>query len=162
MSHTLYLFSVFFHILASALWIGGMIFLITALIPAIKKNPDKVNLLYNISIRFRTAGWIALIILIITGWFQLYYRGAEFSADYFINNSFGKIALSKIAVALTILIISAIHDFKIGIRAMEEWKINPSGEKTMRLRNSSRILGKINFLLTLIAVALGVLLSRGL
>jgi uncharacterized membrane protein len=162
MSHSLYLFSVFLHILAAALWIGGMVFLIAVLIPAVKKHPDKIALLNTIALKFRTAGWIALILLLGTGIIQLEFRGVEWSLDYFTSSEFGKLAGIKIIVFSIIILLSFYHDFFLGTKAMEEWKKNPDDPKTISLRNTSRFLGRINFLLALLAAALGVLLVRGL
>ena len=161
MNHTLYLVSVFLHILASALWIGGMIFLIAVIIPSVKNNPDKISLMGSIALKFRTAGWMALILLLITGMIQLQFRGAQWNMEYFTSSFFGKLAGIKILAFSVILLLSFIHDFFIGTKAMEAWQKDPDNPKTISLRNTSRILGRLNFLLALLAAALGVLLVRG-
>lgn len=161
MSHGLYIFSIFLHISAACLWLGGMLFLILAFIPGIKNHPDKVDLISSVSLKFRVAGSVALIILFITGILQLEYRGIHWNLDFFMSSFFGKMAGLKIIVFTLILLTSLIHDYYIGTRAIEAWKINPENPKSIALRKSSRMLGRINFLLALIAVFLGVVLVRG-
>ncbi len=161
MNHSIYKLSVFSHIVAACLWLGGMLFLILAFIPGIKKHPDKVNLIAAVSLKFRIAGIIALIVLLITGLIQLEFRGVQLSMEYFTSSSFGKIAGLKILVFIFIIFLSLIHDYFIGTHAIEAWKKNPDNPKTITLRNLSRMLGRINFILALIAVFLGLVLVRG-
>ena len=161
MNQSIYKLSVFSHIVAACLWLGGMLFLILAFIPGIKKHPDKVNLIAAVSLKFRIAGIIALIVLLITGLIQLEFRGVQLSMEYFTSSSFGKIAGLKILVFIFIIFLSLIHDYFIGTHAIEAWKKNPDNPKTITLRNLSRMLGRINFILALIAVFLGLVLVRG-
>ncbi|MEO8117497.1 MAG: hypothetical protein ABI653_07585 [Bacteroidota bacterium] len=161
MSHGIYLVAVFFHIVAACLWLGGMLFLMFAFIPGIKKHPDKVNLILSVSQKYRIAGTVALIILFITGIIQLEYRGVQWTIDYFTGSSFGRIAALKILVFIGIVVISLVHDYYIGSRTIEAWKNDPDHYVTVKLRNRSRLLGRISFLLALIAVFLGVILVRG-
>lgn len=161
MSHGTYIFMIFLHIIAACLWLGGMLFLILAFIPGIKNHKDKVDLIASVSLKFRVAGSISLIILFITGILQLMYRGVEWNLEYFTTTFFGKMAGLKILTFTLILLISLIHDFRIGTRAIEAWKTDPENPKSISLRNSSRMLGRINFLLALVAVFLGVVLVRG-
>ncbi|MGM5470296.1 hypothetical protein ACS386_08460 [Flavobacteriaceae bacterium LMO-SS05] len=161
MSHGVYIVSVFFHIVAACLWLGGMLFLILAFIPGIKKHPDKVSLISAVSLKFRVVGTIALIVLLITGVIQLEYRGVQWTMEYFTSFTFGIITGLKIIIFISILSISLIHDFYIGTRAIKIWKTHPDDPKTIKLRTLSRLLGRINFILALVAVFLGVVLVRG-
>jgi copper resistance protein D len=161
MSHGAYVLSVFIHIVAACLWLGGMLFLILAFIPGIKKYPNKVDLIEAVSLKFRIVGAVTLIILLITGIIQLEFRDVQWNIEYFTYTSFGKIVGLKIIVFIFIVSISMIHDYYIGIHAIEAWKKNPDNPKTIMLRNLSRLLGRLNFILALIAVFLGVVLVRG-
>lgn len=161
MSHEIYILSVFIHIVAACMWLGGMLFLILAFIPGIKKHPDKVNLIAKVSLKYRMVGAVTLVLLLITGIAQLEYRGVQWTIEYFTGTSFGKVAGLKILVFIGILFISIIHDYYIGNLAIEAWKDHPEHPKTIKLRNLSRLLGRISFLLALIAVFLGVILVRG-
>lgn len=138
-----------------------MLFLILAFIPGIKAHPDKVNLIATVSLKFRLVGAVALIVLLITGVIQLEYRGVQWNMEYFTNSAFSTIVGVKIIVFIFIVSISIIHDYFIGIRAVDAWKLAPDDSKTIALRKLSRLLGRANFILTLVAVFLGILLVRG-
>lgn len=161
MSHQIYVLSVFIHIVSACIWLGGMLFLILAFIPGIKNHPDKVDLIASVSLKFRTVGTIALVLLLISGYIQLEYRGIQWDIDFFLNNTFGKIAGLKILVFIGIIFISIFHDYFLGTKAIEAWKKDPEHSETLRLRNLSRLMGRTSFLLAIIAVFLGVLISRG-
>lgn len=161
MPHELYIISVFIHIVASCLWVGGMLFLMLAFIPGIKGHPDKVDLIYKVSLKFRLVGTVALGILLLTGIIQLEYRGIHWSIEYFTQTYFGRIVGLKILVFIFIVFISLIHDHYLGNRAIKAWKSQPDHQSTSRLRMFSRLLGRLSFLLALLAVILGVILVRG-
>ena len=161
MSHEIYILSIFLHIVAACLWLGGMLFLILAFIPGIKNHPDKINLIAQVSLKFRKVGIAALIILLITGIAQLEYRGVEWTMEYFTGSSFGRMAGLKILVFIAIIAISLVHDHYLGTRAIEAWKNRPDHPETVKLRNLSRILGRVSFILALSAVLLGIILVRG-
>lgn len=161
MSHIIYILSIFIHILAACVWLGGMLFLILAFIPGIKKHPDKVNLIATVSLKFRIVGIVALIVLLITGIVQLEIRGAQWSLAYFTTSFFGKMAGLKLLVFTLILLISLIHDYFIGTHAIDAWKKDPDNPKTVALRKLSRLLGRLNFILALLAALIGVILARG-
>lgn len=160
MSHSLYVASVFIHIVSACIWLGGMMFLILAFIPGIKNHPDKVDLIASVSLKFRTVGTVALILLLITGLYQLEYRGVEWNLDFFLT-PFGKLIAIKLLVFLGIILISIVHDYFLGTKAIDAWKNDPEHADTISLRNSSRMMGRMSFLLAIVAVFLGVLLSRG-
>lgn len=161
MTHGIYILSVFIHIVAACLWLGGILFLIFAFIPGIKNHPDKVDLIAKVSLKYRMSGTIALVLLLITGIAQLEYRGVEWNIEYFTSSTFGKAAGLKLLVFTGIVLISIIHDYYLGNLAIEAWKKNPEHAKTIRLRNLSRLMGRVSFMFAILAVLLGVILSRG-
>ena len=161
MSHSIYVLSVFIHVIAACIWLGGMLFLILAFIPGIKNHPDKIDLIANVSLKFRPAGSVVLALLLVTGIYQLEIRGIQWNWAYFTGSFFGKVAGLKLLTFLGIVFISIFHDYYLGNLAIKAWKQNPELAKTNRLRNVSRMMGRIGFLLALLAVFLGVLLVRG-
>lgn len=161
MSHQIYVISVFFHVVAACLWLGGMLFLILAFIPGIKNHPDKVDLIANVSLKYRKVGIVALIVLLITGVYQLEFRGVEWTIDYFTSSSFGKLAGLKILTFISIAIVSLVHDYYVGTNAIEAWKNQKDQKQIAKLRGLSRLLGRLSFTLAVVAVFLGVLLVRG-
>lgn len=161
MSHGAYILSVFIHVIAACAWIGGMLFLILAFIPGIKKHPDKVSIIADVSLKYRRVGAVALTALLITGILQLEYRGVQWTIEFFTTSTFGKTAGIKILVFAIIIIISLVHDYYLGTKAIENWKIQPDHPKTARLRTLSRSLGRVSFVFALVAAWLGIILARG-
>ncbi|MDT7879638.1 MAG: hypothetical protein RQ990_02135 [Candidatus Hydrothermia bacterium] len=136
----LYLVSVFIHIICACIWLGGMFALIIFFIPLRKENYflDMVNKVGN---QFKFVGWIILPLLLLTGIFNSFYRG------------FYILTWLKILLFSIIVIISAIHDFYIGPKATKT--------KDKKLIKYSRIIGRINFILAIIMVLLGIFIVRG-
>jgi putative copper resistance protein D len=136
----LYLVSVFIHIICACIWLGGMFALIIFFIPLRKENYflDMVNKVGN---QFKFVGWIILPLLLLTGIFNSFYRG------------FYTLTWLKILLFSIIVIISAIHDFYIGPKATKT--------KDKKLIKYIRIIGRINFILAIIMVLLGIFIVRG-
>jgi copper resistance protein D len=136
----LYLVSVFIHIICACIWLGEMFALIIFFILLRKENYflDMVNKVGN---QFKLVGWIILPLLLLTGIFNSFYRG------------FYILTWLKILLFSIIVIISAIHDFYIGPKATKT--------KDKKLIKYSRIIGRINFILAIIMVLLGIFIVRG-
>ncbi len=77
----LYLLSVWIHILAATVWIGGMLFLVLVVVPWLRKGkrPDAAVFLRETGTRFRNVGWICFALLAVTGTFNLWMRGVRLS-----------------------------------------------------------------------------------
>ena len=163
----LYLFSVWLHILAAITWVGGTIFLVLVLVPATRQSQFRrlaPQLIQWTGARFKRVSWIALTILILTGIFNLGYRGfgwADVWNGQLWRGTFGQtLGIKLILVAIT-LFTSALHDFVIGPRARAAWQANPGSPAALRQRRRASWIGRINLILALIIVALGTLLVRG-
>ncbi|OFX59533.1 MAG: hypothetical protein A2066_11160 [Bacteroidetes bacterium GWB2_41_8] len=154
---TYYLISVFVHVICAAFWIGGMLFIPLVLVPGIMPQPNRVLLLHKTGIKFRFYGWLAIIILILTGSLNIYFRGLPFTVEFFTTSNFGKLLSIKLALFVLMLLISGIHDFYIGMKSIDEMQ-QSSGNKFKML---ARWTGMLNLLLSLIIAFLGVAISRG-
>ena len=67
---TLYIVSVWTHIVAATIWIGGMLFLVLVLIPALRGLDNRglaATLVHHVGVRFRGIGWLSLLLLVLTG-----------------------------------------------------------------------------------------------
>ncbi len=163
----LYLFSVWLHILAAMVWIGGMVFLVVVLVPFIRQPAYRsiaAPLIRWAGLRFRLVGWLCFGILLLSGIFNLAYRGISWGllgTAQFWQSFFGHILALKLFLVVLIFLISALHDFLIGPKAGALMQGNPMAPETQRLRRQAGLLGRINLLLALIVVALGVMLVRG-
>lgn len=153
-----YQFSVFLHIVCASFWIGGMLFLPLVVLPGIKDHPDKVEILYKTGMRFRTLGWITLILLLITGLGNAWLRGLPVSFSFFFEEGYGKWMGIKILFFAIMLAISGVHDFFIGGKAIEGMRRGEGG----RFRQVARWSGRLNLLISLILAFIGIMLSRGM
>jgi copper resistance protein D len=165
--YTFYLFSVWLHILAVAVWIGGMVFLTLVVVPIIRR-PEHRNvaavLIHQTGIRFRGVGWACLGLLLLSGLFNLSFRGFAWTdmwSGWLWQDSFGNIIGVKLFLVGIILILSVWHDFVVGPQATALWQADPTSAKAQQLRRQSGWFGRFNLLLALVVVALGVMLGRG-
>lgn len=152
-----YIFSIYLHVVLAAFWIGGMLFLPLVLLPSIKSHPDRITLLYKTGIQFRFFGWIALVLLLITGFGNLYFRGLPITFSFFAESAFGNLVILKLLLFILILLISGVHDFYIGKKALED---HIQGNN-LKLRMLARWTGRINLIIALSLAFIGVALSRG-
>jgi uncharacterized membrane protein len=162
----MYQWIVWVHILAAIVWIGGMFFLPLVLVPVLRRQEPKLRaaLLDAVGRRFRTVGWIAIGVLLVTGVWNLRNRHLPWdtilSADLFAG-VWGSILAWKLALVSVVLVISLVHDFRIGPASTAA---SQSDDRTRaeRLRKTASWLGRINALLALAIVFLAVALVRGL
>ena len=152
-----YLISVFVHIIFAAFWIGGMLFLPLVILPGIKQHPDRIAILYKTGITFRYYGWIALAVLATTGWLNMYFRGLPFTWAFFTQSDYGVLVSYKLLIFTGILLVSGVHDFYFGSKALEEMQQSDNS----KLKLLARWSGRINLILSLLMAFLGVVLSRG-
>lgn len=164
---TVYLISVFIHILSAIVWVGGMTFLILVLVPALRNNVDRKTfstLFHRVGVRFRWIGWISLSLLVLTGIFNLNFRGydmADLWSGALFSGGFGHLLMQKLIAVGVILAISMIHDFWTGPTATRLSRQDPGSPGAARYRKAAVWMGRVNFLLGLIVVAMGILLVRG-
>jgi len=165
--HVLYLAAVWLHLLALAVWLGGMLFLALVLVPATRRPEQRLlapALFHQVATRFRWVGWACLALFIVTGLIMLGYRGYGL-ADAFNGRlwqgAFGHTLALKLTLVAVILAISAVHDFWLGPRAVAQWQRDPTGPAGQRLRRQASWIGRITLLLALVVSVLGVLLVRG-
>ena len=162
----LYLVSVWLHIVAAMAWIGGMLFLVTVLVPMLRKpamRPRAAELFHEIGGRFRLVGWIALSTLVVTGVFNVMSRGYRFGqlldGDAFAG-AWGHALAAKLALVTLIAALSGLHDFWLGPMATRLAREGAPPEKRERFRRIASFMGRGTLLLALTVVALAVTLVR--
>lgn len=165
--YAFYLFSVWLHLLAAAVWIGGMVFLALVLIPVTRQPEHRsvaASLVHRTGMRFRLVGWACLGLLLLTGVFNVTYRGFGWSdvwSGRLWQGPFSRVLGIKLLLVAAILVLSALHDFVIGPQATALLRANPASQGALQFRRRASRIGRITLLLALIAVALGVILVRG-
>ncbi|HKU41886.1 MAG TPA: DUF4149 domain-containing protein [Polyangiales bacterium] len=161
----LYLISVWLHILAAVVWIGGMTFLVLVLVPWLRSNRTRAaGILTDTGRRFRTIGWICFGLLLVTGTVNLWARGVRpenMLSVSFWQSPFAHALALKLTLFALVLLVSALHDFWLGPRASQLMRDAPGSQVAERLRRWAGLLGRSNLLLALALVALGVILVRG-
>lgn len=165
---TLYLLSVWIHILAATLWIGGLFFIVLVVVPWLRRGGegavDPGAFLRDTGERFRSVGWLCFGLLFLTGVFNLWIRGVRLEplADPAWWSSPLGVAVGLKLVAFAIVIaVSVVHDFVLGPRATHVMRTAPGSDEALRLRRQASYLGRLNGLLALVLVALGVVIVRG-
>lgn len=165
--HLFYLFSVWLHILAVAVWLGGMVFVALVLVPVIRQPENErvaASIVQLTGLRFRSAGWICLVLLFLTGTFNLFYRGfvwADLWGGRIWEGTFGRVLALKLLLFAAVFLLSCLHDFAIGPRAAAVWRMDPASPETKRLRRQASWIGRLNLVLALVIVVLGIVLVRG-
>lgn len=162
-----YLTSVWIHILAATVWIGGAAFLALVLVPAVRKPELAAQapaFLRAAALRFRSVGWISLAVLIVTGCLNLGFRGFSWqdciSGNIF-RGGFGRILGFKISLVAVMLAISGAHDFILGPRAALRILENPGSPEAHAARRRAAWMGRSVLLLGLLIAGAAVLLVRG-
>jgi copper resistance protein D len=161
--HTAYLFSVLLHVVAAMAWVGGMIFLVVVIVPLLRRPAMREQsraLFHLLGTRFRTVGWIALGTLVVTGTFNVAYRGyglEHLASGELFRGRWGHALLMKLSLVAVILVLSGVHDFWIGPGATRD---DATPERREVLRRTASIMGRVTFALALAVVALAITLVR--
>lgn len=159
-----YLANITLHVLAAMFWLGGMFFLGVIGAPVLRgiDPPSLRQQLFNaLGVRFRTAGWIAIAVLIATGVGNLYFRGwwgwQVLGSSLFWSSGAGRALSIKLVAVAAMLVVSGVHDFALGPAASRAVAGSP---EAVALRRRAALLARLNALLGLIVVIVAVRLTR--
>jgi len=162
---SLYFLNVTIHVLAALLWLGGMFFLAVVGAPVLRQvEPPalRTQLFRELGERFRTVGWIAIAVLIVTGLLNLHFRGmlsrSVLGDPVFWESRYGHALAWKLAAVTTMLVVGGLHDFVFGPRAA---RLDPGSRAALRERRRASWLARVNALVGLVLVIAAVRLARG-
>ena len=162
---SLYHLNVTLHLLAALLWLGGMFFLAVVGAPVLRTvEPPalRAELFRRIGAGFRTAGWAAIAVLLVTGvlnlWFRGFLRWEVLASGAFWSTRWGMALAWKLAAVALMLAFQAIHDFVHGPAAS---RVTPGTPEAARMRRRAALLARANAVLGLVVVAAAVRLARG-
>jgi putative copper resistance protein D len=163
----MYQWVVFVHIVAAIIWIGGMLFLPLVLVPVLRRQDRSLRtaLLDATGRRFRTVGWVAISVLLITGVWNLHNRRLDWDvilSPRLFDGPFGHVLAVKLALIAAVLVLSLLHDFGVGPASTRAAQDSPNSRRAERLRRAASWIGRVNALLALTIIWLGVALVRGL
>ena len=158
--HRLYPFLVTAHVLAAAIWVGGLITLWALTMHLRRRLPDETyrKILEHLGQGFRPWAWGALGLLFLSGWLLAQARGMPpwiFGSAGAAASAWGKWLQIKVALVLAVALLTTLHDRIQGPRALR------TAEQLARYRRTHRFVGLGLLLLSLVALILGVLLARG-
>jgi uncharacterized membrane protein len=163
-----YLASVWIHVLAATIWVGGLFFIALVLVPWMRAGgqaaTDAAALLRDTGGRLRTVAWLCFALLLATGTFNLWVRGVRpghLVDPAWWTSPFGSAVGLELLVFALVLIVSLVHDFRVGPRATDAMAREPGSPKSVSLRRQASLLGRLNAILALILVGLGVVIVRG-
>lgn len=162
----LYYANVTIHVLAAMLWLGGMFFLGIVGAPVlrhIEPPPLRQRLFQELGSKFRSVGWSAIAVLVVTGVFNLYFRGwlhwrGVLGAREFWRTTTGHALVAKLVAVVLMISISAIHDFVHGPRA---GRAQPGSPAAIAMRKRAALLARLNAMLGIVLVIAAVRLARG-
>jgi uncharacterized membrane protein len=161
-----YYVNVTVHVLAAMLWLGGMLFLGVVGAPVLRSvEPPELRqrLFHQLGLRFRTIGWWAIAVLLLTGLVNLQYRGwlqwsGVLGTGAFWRTTPGHALAVKLTAVAAMLVVSAVHDFYLGPLAGRAAAGTP---QAIALRRRAALLARINALLGILVVIAAVRLARG-
>jgi hypothetical protein len=122
-----------------------MLFIALVLVPVMRGLGDptlRARLVHDAGVRFRTVSWVALVLLLASGLGSLWLRPYLLALPRF------PVSLALVGVALAL---AAVPDFVPGPRAGR-----PGADPRLRVRASW--LARVNLLVVLVLVALGLVL----
>jgi uncharacterized membrane protein len=133
------------HVLATITWIGGMLFIALVLVPVSRGLGDaglRTRLVRETGRRFRTIGWHALALLVVTGLLNLWLHPFLLRSPRL---------HWKLGLVVLAFLLSTVHDFVLGPRA-----VVPGADPSVRVRASW--FARLNVLVALAIVLLGLAL----
>jgi uncharacterized membrane protein len=161
---SLYYVSVTIHVLAALVWLGGMFFLALVGAPVLRavENPELRQRLFDqLGYRFRSVGWMALGVLLVTGVFNLWYRGALNVAMWrdpgFSNSSWATALKIKLAAVLVMLVVEGYHDWVLGPRAGQ---VTAGSPESLMLRRRASLYARVSAIAGIVIILAAVRLAR--
>ncbi len=118
------------HMLATVVWIGGLAALSLIVLPAARKTLNRAAygaLLAQLQVRFQQVGWFSLVLLAVTGMFQMS-SSPSYEGLLAITNSW----------AAAILIKHLVIGLMVLVSAYVTWGLLPSLQRMALMRNAGR------------------------
>ena len=86
--------------------------------------------------------------------------GAALHDGAFWQTGIGKVIGAKLLIFGVITVVAVIHDLWLGPKAVQAAAADPESEATRKLRSGARICGRLNLMLGVVMVFLGVMIVR--
>ncbi|WP_457621189.1 CopD family protein [Persephonella sp.] len=142
------------HIIAASFWVGGMLFMVLALSPYVRKLPEDIKIKSYQEVGKNYSLWgtvIGLPVLFITGLYNMHVMGVSWEDFFNFSNDYASTLHHKVHLFFLTVILAVIHDFYIG----------PRSHINKKFRISARIIGVINLVLGISILFLAAKLRYG-
>jgi uncharacterized membrane protein len=156
------------HVLAAIVWVGSNLVLAIAVVPHLREPALRgpvLALLRAAGPRLSRIGWASLVLLLLTGLYNLHVRGllAAAALTSATSHAIGVASLVKLGGIAVIFLLNAMHDLVWGPAASNAMERDPRGAdpETARLRTLARVAGRWGTLISLVLVLAGVVFVRG-
>lgn len=153
------------HVFAALFWLGGMFFLAAVGAPVLRTVEDsrlRRDLFAALGARFRRFGWAAIVVLVVTGVLNLWFRGlldTEVLGDpVFWASRYGRALAWKLVAVAVMLGLQGTHDFVLGPAAS---RATPGSPESARLRRWAALSARITAAVGVVVVIAAVRLARG-
>jgi putative copper resistance protein D len=160
-----YYVNVSIHVLAALVWLGGMFFLGLVGAPVLRgvEPPELRQRLFDqLGMRFRSVGWTALVVLIITGITNLHFRGllsvTILTDPRFMHSTWGRALAVKLAALAVMLVVEGYHDWVLGPRA---GRVMAGSPEALELRRRANLYARVSGICGIVIVLAAVRLARG-
>jgi uncharacterized membrane protein len=159
---TIYSLAVLVHVLAAVTWVGGVLFMALAAVPVAKRfDPETKDVLTDrLGKRFRTIGWSAIGVLILTGLFMLGRWGAtpeNILDGSFFNSPHTRLLGYKLLLVGAMILVSGLHDWYVGPKAS---RLSDAEARRKGLKTWAAWLGRLTGILAVTIVVLAVFVAR--
>lgn len=162
---TVYYTFVTLHLFAAMTWIGGVLFLALVGAPALRKvePPALRTALFDaVGMRFRYVGWGAVVLLLGTGTWLVWYRGwlswSLWSSAAFWGQGVGYVLAWKLGMVTLMLVLSLAHDVALSPSRARALDARPDGA---RIRRQVVLLARLGALAAIGVVIAAAHLVRG-
>ncbi|MBM2851488.1 MAG: copper-binding protein [Candidatus Nitrosotenuis sp.] len=153
------------HLVASAVWVGGSLFIAMVFAPVLKTMSssveDRLQIMIRVGRKFNRIAIPSLMILIATGIFNAHQMLIK--PDFLFSTSYGVLLVIKIVFVVGLLVAFGIH-VRI-IRKEVEQKITEkqlSDSQITRLRTKIIIVGQVTVILSVAILFMAALLDAGI
>lgn len=147
-------FIMFVHLLAASFWIGGMLFMVLALSPYVRKLPQDISVKAYQEVGKRYSFWgtvIGLPVLFLTGLYNMKTMGVSFSDLTSWSNPYASTLHHKLHLFALTVFLAVVHDFYVG----------PRSHINKKFKIAARIIGVVNLLLGIFIIYLAARLRMG-
>ena len=155
------------HVIFATILVGPQVLLFFAVTPAswvIEDHDLRAVVVRVIARRFAVMSVISLVVLLVTGLYQLLAVTPESIRDNMLDYRFGPIIIAKTVLVIVLVQLILVHGFVFARRVarvtegvksgeLEEWEID-------RARTNSLIFSALIMLVSFVVLALGVMLSN--